>query len=74
MKNFEELSEIVKCRLSEKRFKHTLGVVDAAVKLAEKYGADVEKAKIAAILHDITKEDNHNKQLKYCEEFWYNTF
>ena len=27
-----------------------------AVRLAEKYGADVEKAKIAGILHDITKE------------------
>ena len=69
MKNFEELYEIVKGRLSEKRFKHTLGVVDAAEKLALKYGADIEKAGIAAILHDITKEDEHNKQLKYCEEF-----
>ncbi len=69
MKSFEELSQIVKGRLSEKRFKHTLGVVDAAIKLAKKYGADVEKAKIAAILHDITKEEEHNKQLKYCEEF-----
>ncbi len=69
MKDFKEYSNIVKERLSEKRFKHTLGVVAAAEKLALTYGADVEKARIAAILHDITKEDDHNMQLKYCKDF-----
>ena len=37
----------LKSTLSEKRYKHSLGVCDEAVKLAEKYGADTEKAYIA---------------------------
>ncbi len=34
----------LKSTLSEKRYKHSLGVCDEAVKLAEKYGADTEKS------------------------------
>jgi len=42
-------------KLSEKRFKHTLGVVETAVRLAKKYGIDTEKARLAALLHDCAK-------------------
>lgn len=69
MKTFEEYKSIVRSRLSEKRFRHTMGVVDAAEKLAECYGADVEKARLAGLLHDITKEDKYEQQLKYCDDF-----
>lgn len=40
---------------SKKRFKHTMGVVDASKKLAKLYGEDPKKAKIAALLHDCAK-------------------
>ncbi|HAN10007.1 MAG TPA: hypothetical protein DCP90_05255 [Clostridiales bacterium] len=40
---------------AEKRFTHTLGVVETAEKLAKMYGADVEKARVAALLHDCAK-------------------
>lgn len=69
MKTAKELKEIIEARLSEKRFKHTMGVVEAAKSLAKFYGADEIKAEIAGILHDITKEDDYNQQLKYCDEF-----
>ena len=39
----------LKSTLSEKRYKHSLGVCDEAVKLAKKYGADTEKAYTAGI-------------------------
>ena len=39
--------------LSPKRLDHTLGVRDTAVKMAEYYEEDEEKARIAAICHDI---------------------
>lgn len=55
--------------LQEKRFRHTLGVVDAAQKLAMHYGVSVRKAVIAAFLHDITKEESVDQQLQYCVEF-----
>lgn len=46
----------VQMHMSEKRFKHVLGVEEAAVALAEKYGASPEKASIAALTHDYAKE------------------
>ena len=54
--NFNQLKEIVKSKMSLKRFTHTLGVVEMAGKLAEINKADVEKCKLAALLHDICKE------------------
>ena len=54
--NFNELKEIVKSKMSLKRFTHTLGVVEMSEKLAKIYNADIEKCKVAALLHDICKE------------------
>ena len=56
MVKYEELYEIAKEKLSEKRFNHTLGVVERAIQYAEIYNENIEKVKIAAILHDIAKE------------------
>lgn len=47
--------ELVKVQLTDKRYAHTLGVMETAVMLAERYGADVEKAELAAIFHDYAK-------------------
>ena len=51
----EKALALVKVQLTEKRYKHTLGVMETAVELAEKYGADVRKAELAAIFHDYAK-------------------
>lgn len=42
-------------RVSPKRFKHSLGVSKACVQLAESYGLDVKKARLAGLLHDWDK-------------------
>ncbi len=52
----DEAKALVKSRLSEKRYKHTINVKKMAVKLAKRYGADEEKAALAALLHDSAKE------------------
>lgn len=54
---------IVKSRLGEKRFRHTLGVAEKAVELALRYGADSDKAYIAALLHDLAKPMDHSSML-----------
>ena len=41
--------------LSKERYRHTLGVEQTAVELAHRYGEDVEKARIAALLHDCAR-------------------
>ena len=54
-------------RLKEKRYIHSLNVADAAVQLAERFGADTEKAYIAGLLHDITKNETDENQLQIME-------
>jgi len=46
---------IVKKQITEKRYIHTLGVMETAIQLAEKYGADTKKAETSAIFHDYAK-------------------
>lgn len=66
--NFKNLVEIVKSKISLKRFTHTMGVVNMSIRLAEAYGADIEKCKIAALLHDICKEMDKEEMIKICRE------
>lgn len=51
----EEIKERLKSTLKPQRYAHSLSVADTAVKLAEKYGADADKAYLAGILHDCAK-------------------
>ncbi len=60
----EQARELVKSRLSHKRYKHTLNVKDMAVALAQRYGADEEKAALAALLHDAAKEMTRQEMLQ----------
>lgn len=64
MKKYYELAEKT---LSERRFIHSRNVACAAVKLAEKHGCSPEKAELAGILHDITKEVSAENQLQIIE-------
>ena len=53
--------------LSAKRLKHSVGVSETAVALAEHYGADIEKARLAGLLHDCAREMTSNILLKIAE-------
>lgn len=66
----EKLREIVKERVTEKRYIHTLGVEEKAVELAKKYGVNEEKARVAAILHDIAKSVEVGKLEKVCRKYF----
>lgn len=70
--NFNQLKEIVKSKMSLKRFTHTLGVVEMAGKLAEINKADVEKCKLAALLHDICKEMDMEDIKNICKNNFLN--
>lgn len=41
--NREKALALVKEQITERRYIHTLGVVESAIELAERYGADVKK-------------------------------
>ena len=51
----KQLDDYIRVRLNEKRYRHTTGVIYTAVRLAERYGADVDKAETAALFHDACK-------------------
>ncbi|MCQ6273608.1 bis(5'-nucleosyl)-tetraphosphatase (symmetrical) YqeK [Bacillus sp. V3B] len=80
----EDALEIVKKQLTAHRYQHTVGVMETAVTLAHKYGADERKAELAAIFHDYAKfrdkeemhsiiiEQQMNKELlEYNTELWH---
>ena len=56
MMEIDAIKTFLKDNLSEKRYKHSLGVADEAVLLAERYGAEKLKAYIAGLVHDVAKE------------------
>ena len=65
----EQLRPVALSYLKAKRVRHVLGVEEEAIRLAEKYGADVEKARFAALLHDATKKLDLDEQLALCARY-----
>ena len=64
----EEVQEIVKNKLSEKRYYHSLCVMERCEELANKFNYDIEIAKKVGIAHDIAKELTEEEKLKYVKE------
>lgn len=62
--DLEEYKKIIKSRMSDYRYTHSVNVSNEAIRLAKKYGADDKKAAVAGILHDITKETPKEEQLQ----------
>jgi len=69
MENYDIYNDILKSKLNEKRYHHSLCVADEARRLAEKYGGDVEKCYLAGLLHDITKNLSETEHLQIFETF-----
>ena len=65
-KFFEERMADLKNRVDEKRYTHTLGVIEMAKILCEVYDVDFKKARLAAAIHDWDKcydEDAMRKRI-----------
>lgn len=54
-KGLKGIEDECRKRLTEKRFLHTVGAMLEAVRLANLWGADPKKARLAALLHDCAK-------------------
>ena len=61
---FEDFRELLKTKVEEKRYIHSVNVAECAGHLAEKYGYNVHMAKVAGILHDICKRMDIDEQIK----------
>lgn len=54
--DWDELEKRVAARMTAKRFAHCQRTSVEAVKLAEQYGGDVQRAKIGGLVHDYAKQ------------------
>ena len=68
MENIEKIKKDLKQVLSERRYEHSIGVMNMAEEFAKIYKVDIETAKIAGLLHDNAKEMTKEEMLKYVEE------
>lgn len=64
----KKIKKLAKRNLSEKRYTHTVNVAKMAKKLAKINNADVLKARAAAYLHDLLKEQPKDVLLQMLED------
>lgn len=64
----DEANKLVKGILSEKRYYHSVCVMERCAEYAEMLGLNVEDAKIIGLMHDLAKEMPKEDKVKYCEE------
>ena len=69
MSQFDKFDKVMQKRLKKSRYKHTLGVVETAKRLAKKHGANVESAALAALLHDYGKYVTKDDLLKLAKKY-----
>lgn len=67
--NFRWLRRQSYAMLRPKRIPHVRGCEEEAARLAARWGADPERAALAAILHDCTKKEDLPEQLRLCEKY-----
>lgn len=68
-KDQERYEALLRQRLSDHRMKHSLGVMREAEILARIHGADTEKARIAGLLHDMTKEFSREEHFRLFDQY-----
>ena len=64
----EGYKEILKKRLSVKRYTHSVGVANTAAKLAGMFNGDIERAYLAGLLHDYAREVPNAQLLELAVE------
>lgn len=69
MMELNQIIEQLKKMLTPRRFNHSLEVMKSSIRLAEKYGGDVEKAALAGLVHDCAKNMDRDAILPACEKY-----
>lgn len=69
MEKINEIKKKLQDCLTEKRYEHTLGVEYTCCSLAMRYEFDMEKARLAGLLHDCAKCLSGEELLQACEKY-----
>lgn len=65
----DRINRDIKSKLSEHRYKHSVGVMNMAEKLAEAYGLDKKKARLIGLAHDIAKQMTIEEIKDYVKKY-----
>lgn len=66
---FDKMRENLKLTLSRERFRHSEEVMNEALRLAEFYKVNIEKARIAGLLHDCARDAGKDEIYKVFEKY-----
>lgn len=66
--DLKKITKAMEKSLDSRRFEHTMGVEYTAAALAMRYGASIENAQLAGLLHDCAKCLSDEKRLAICEK------
>ncbi|HOQ07087.1 MAG TPA: bis(5'-nucleosyl)-tetraphosphatase (symmetrical) YqeK [Clostridiales bacterium] len=69
MLKLDEMAKKLQQMLTPNRFRHSVNTMETCIRLAEKYGADVDKAAIAGLIHDCAKDLDNDVILPMCEKY-----
>lgn len=69
MMNIDDIKNRLRTMLSQKRFAHSIHVMEASRMLAEKYGEDMGKAGLAGLIHDCAKDLDKSSTFALCKKY-----
>ncbi|WP_300282334.1 bis(5'-nucleosyl)-tetraphosphatase (symmetrical) YqeK [Peptacetobacter sp.] len=67
--DLNQIKEILKGMLTEKRYVHSINVANCAREMAKIYGEDEEKAYLAGVVHDCAKYFKNDKVEEYVKKY-----
>lgn len=62
----EEIKKRLEAVLSQKRYIHSVNVMETAIRLAARYGEDADKAARAGLLHDCARDMKADEAMRLC--------
>ena len=65
---WQKYDELLRQKLTSKRYEHSIAVMKRAMELAKRYGVDTEKAKLAGLLHDVMKDEDKRNLLQFIQD------
>ena len=69
MMSLDEIKDKLQQMLSPKRFAHSIHVMEASRRLAEKYGEDVDQAVLAGLIHDCARDLKKTETFALCSKY-----
>ncbi|MDR0485651.1 MAG: bis(5'-nucleosyl)-tetraphosphatase (symmetrical) YqeK, partial [Elusimicrobiota bacterium] len=66
--DMEKIYKFLSENLDKERFEHTLNVAKLSARLAKIHGESVEKARLAGLLHDCSKNKDYKRQIDFFKD------